>query len=292
MPEKLNTVQRVMAGHPVVSAALWHVPAARGEDYARERWFVPEDLAECESFTHGRRIEEWLAARIALKTLLVEDGLAESPLHVHIRKNGQGLPHVVIFNPDTGAYARLPCSLSHKGPLVLAAYSRLPGVRVGIDLERRSWRLPYLRRRFISEHDKMLEKDDQVGDCTVLWSFKEAVSKLLGVGMAYGFTNIHCRETSVGTCELRDAGGNHYAGTYSWFGRYALTLVTDVYHGADAAAPKTKRRSRPWYERIARAKRLRHIRRARRVTDQLAVLKAKNGGTQSPADRPGGKETP
>ena len=124
MPEKLKTVQRVMSGHPVVSAALWHVPSAQGEAYARERWFVPEDLAECEGFTHGRRIEEWLAARIALKTLLVEDGLAESPLHIHIRKNGQGSPHVVVYNPETGAYARLPCSLSHKGPLVLAAYSR------------------------------------------------------------------------------------------------------------------------------------------------------------------------
>ncbi|NLE41290.1 MAG: 4'-phosphopantetheinyl transferase superfamily protein [Lentisphaerae bacterium] len=292
MPEKLKTVQRVMSGHPVVSAALWHVPSAQGEAYARDRWFVPEDLAECEGFTHGRRIEEWLAARIALKTLLVEDGLAESPLHIHIRKNGQGSPHVVVYNPETGAYARLPCSLSHKGPLVLAAYSRLPGIRVGIDLERRSWKLPYLRRRFISEHDKMLEKDDQVGDCTALWAFKEAVSKLLGAGMAYGFANIHCRETSLGTCELRDAGGNHYAGAYGWFGRYALALVTDVYHGADADKEKAKRRERPWYERIVRARRLRDIRRLRRVSDQLAAVKAKNSGNGTSAERPKARRKP
>ena len=277
MAEELKSVQRVMSGHPVVSAALWHVPAAQGEVYARERWFVAEDLAECEGFTHGRRIEEWFAVRIALKTILVEDGLAASPLHIHIRKNGQGSPHVVIYNPDTGAYARLPCSLSHKGPLVLAAYSRRPGIRVGIDLERRSWKLPYLRRRFISEHDQMLEKDDQVGDCTVLWTFKEAVSKLLGSGMAYGFANIHCRETSVGICELRDGGGNHYAGAYGWFGRYALALVTDVYHGAADAGPKAKPRERPWFQRIVRAKRLRNLRRQRRVSEQLAVVKARNG---------------
>lgn len=276
MAETLKTVQRVMSGHPVVGAALWHVPAACGAAYAREAWFTPEDLAECEGFTHERRIAEWLAVRIALKTILVEDGLAVSPLHVHIRKNGHGSPHVVVYNPDTGAYARLPCSLAHKGPLVIAAYSRLPGVRVGIDLERRSWKLPYLRRRFISEHDRMLEKDDQVGDCTVLWTFKEAVSKLLGAGMAYGFANIHCRETSVGTCELRDAGGNHYAGAYGWFGKYALALVTDVYHGRESA-PKANsgRAGRPWYERIGRARRLREIRRMRRVSEQLAAMKAR-----------------
>ncbi|MGI5869910.1 MAG: 4'-phosphopantetheinyl transferase family protein [Kiritimatiellia bacterium] len=271
-----------MSGHPVVSAALWHVPSAKSGSYELGRWFVPEDLVECESFTHSRRIDEWLAARIALKTLLVEDGLAESPLHIHIRKNGHGSPYIVIYNPDTGAYARLPCSLSHKGTLVLVAYSHRPGIRVGIDLERRSWRLPYLRRRYISEHDKMLEKDDQVGDCTVLWSFKEAASKVLGVGMAYGFTNIHCRETSVGVCELRDAGTNPYAGVYGWFGRYAMTLVTDVFHGVEAAPAATKRPERPWYERMARAKRLRNIRRTRRVADQLAAIKARNGSGSAP----------
>lgn len=262
-----------MPDHPVVSAVLWHVPAVRGEAYAKEKWFSKQDLAECEGFANGHRVEEWLAVRIALKSALIRDGVAESPFHIHIRKNGKGCPHVVVYNPGTGDYARLSCSLSHKGPLVFAAYSKRPGVRVGIDIERRSWKLPYLRRRYISEHDRVIDKDDHIGDCTILWTFKEAASKLLGSGMAYGLANIQCRETSVGVCELRDSGGNHYTGRFNWFGRYALAVVTDPVFDSAQADAKPRRSSRSWYERISRARRLRALRKKRRITAHIESIK-------------------
>jgi len=258
--------QRILPEHPVVRAVLWHVPSSLREAFPLTGWFAGEDLAEFEAIPGKSRQEEWMAVRIALKHALVRDGLADSPLHVHVRKNEKGCPHVVVYNPGSGHYARFFCSLSHKGPLVLAAYSRRPGLRIGVDMEKRSWKLPYLRRRFISEHDQMIGKDDHVGDCTVLWTFKEAATKLIGSGMAYGFTNVACRETSVGFCELCDADGNAYAGRYAWFGKYALAVVTEPFRETAPGKPPAPR-ERSWYERLSRARRLREIRRHRALVE-------------------------
>ncbi len=273
--EELTEMQNVMPDHPFVSAVLWHVPAAIGIHFVASDWFTSEDLKESESFTGKRRRDEWLAVRIALKRLVVRDGIAESPRHVHVRKNEKGCPHVVVYNPDNGRYARLSCSLSHKGSLVFAAYAKKPSIRIGIDMEKRSWRLPYLRKRFISEHDRMIDKDDHVGDCTVLWTFKEAGTKLLGTGMAYGLANIQCRETSVGLCELRDTGGTHYIGRYNWFGKYALAVVTEQVPGADFVKNASVHPERSWYERMVRARRLRELRKSRRISAHLERVKSR-----------------
>ena len=263
-----------MPDHPVVSAVMWHIPSTLLDAFPPESWFTPKDIAECDSFSNKRRQAEWMAVRIALKHALVSDGVAASPLHVHIRKNEKGCPHVVVYNPGTGKYVRSFCSLSHKGSLVFAAYSRRPGVQIGIDMERRSWKLPYLRRRFISDQDRMIDKGDEVGDCTVLWTFKEACTKLLGTGMAYGFANVQCRETSVGHCELSDGDGSQYVGRYAWFGKYALAVVTEPYRGSSKiqASPL---REYSWYERIGRARRLRELRRRRAVTDRIESVKSR-----------------
>lgn len=263
-----------MPDHPVVSAVMWHIPVTLTEAFLPEAWFTSKDLAECESFGSKSRQAEWMAVRIALKHALIADGVAASPLHVHVRKNDRGCPHAVVYDPETGKYARFFCSLSHKGPLVFAAYSRRTGVRIGVDMERRSWKLPYLRRRFISGQDRMIDKSDEVGDCTVLWTFKEACTKLIGAGMAYGFANVQCREMSVGHCELRDTGGRHYVGRYAWFGKYALAVVTEPYLGSDKIQA-SQPRERSWYERIGRARRLRELRRRRAVADRIESVKSR-----------------
>jgi len=248
--------------HPSVGVAMLHVVAAEMEALDLTEWFETRDLAEYATLAKRDRRVEWLASRVVLKRILMEDGLLESPLHAHIRKNAKGAPHVVVYNPDTGHYARLHCSLSHKGHLALAAYSRNPRMRVGIDIERRSWRLARLRREFVHEFDLMtVEKSDSTGSLTALWAFKEAATKLLGVGMAYGFAKIQCRENPAGgVCELRDAGGNHYSGRYVWFGKYAIALVTDPPAPTPPTAPQTKRRKHTWWQRIMRARKLRKIR--------------------------------
>lgn len=273
--EHLERFQRVMSAHPTVCAVLWHVPTVRAEAYAPQRWFVPEDLVACEQMTNTQRVEEWLAVRIALKQLMLLDGLAESPLHIHIRKAASGEPYVVIYHPKTHAYARYACSLSHKGPLVMAAYSRDKRCRVGVDLERRSWRLSYLRRRYLAEDDQLLDKADGVGDCAILWSLKEATSKVLGVGMGYGFKNLICRETSVGVCEIHDRDGHDYVGMYGWFGHYVMTIVTDVIRIETVEQPRpVKRVGRNIGTRWIRAWRLRELQQKRRKDMLSAVEQA------------------
>ncbi|MCL1909988.1 MAG: 4'-phosphopantetheinyl transferase superfamily protein [Kiritimatiellaeota bacterium] len=245
--------------HPSVGVALLHTSPAEIEALDAAEWFEARDLTEYATLKNRARRVEWFASRIALKHMLAEDGLIESPLHAHIRKNAKGAPHLVIYNPDTGHYAQLHCSLSHKGPLVGAAYSREPNLRIGIDIEKRSWRLARLRREFTHEADDMADKSDSTGGFTVLWAFKEAATKLLGVGMAYGFSKVSCRETGAGVCELRDAGANHYSGLYRWFGKYAVALVSDPPRPAPPPVTRIKRKH-TLFQRLARARKLRRIR--------------------------------
>ena len=257
-----------------VSAALWHLPEADVAAFSTDEWFDKADLDELKGLTDSHRAREWVVVRLALKAVMLNDGVADSARHIHIRKNDKGMPHAVVYNPDTGRYARYNCSLSHKGPLVVAAYSLDPRMRVGIDIERRSWRLPYLGRRFISEHDKLMDTGDRIGECTVLWAFKEAATKLLGVGMAYGLCNVQCRENGLGKCELRDAGGTHYSGQYMWFGKYALAVVTDMpAMQTDKNAAPRKGAAYSWRERMSRARRLRTIRKQRNIAARLEALK-------------------
>ena len=95
----------------------------------------------------------------------------------------------------------------------------------------------------------MLEKDDDRGDETVLWSFKESLSKLLGTGWSCGFRTISCVETAPGSCELADADGNRYAGSYLWFGQHAVAIVWDPGPGD---LPPLRLPPRPWWERALR----------------------------------------
>ncbi|NLB69756.1 MAG: 4'-phosphopantetheinyl transferase superfamily protein [Lentisphaerae bacterium] len=284
MPDIKATKKRVFPSHPAVSSALWHFTGAKVEDIPREEWFTDGDLDEIKTATSSKRIEEWLSVRIALKSLMLDDGVAESALHIHVRKSSKGCPHVVVYNPDTGKYARYHCSLAHKGPLVFAAYSRMQDVRVGVDIERRSWRLPYLRRRFLSDKDTLIETGDHIGEYTVLWAFKEAVSKILGLGMAYGLANISCQETNLGTCMLTDAEDVQYIGNYVWFGKYALTVVADpISPETDSDVKRPKPSGRSWHEKISRGRRLRALRKQRSIASSIKTLKEKDADLNSGA---------
>ena len=220
-------IQPVFAGEQDFRAALWPVGAVAGvEDLAAATWMSAEEKAEYEGLHAETRRQEWVASRLALKTLLVCEGFARVPEEASVRKDEKGCPRVVIHEPDTHRYVELPCSISHSGEYVFVAFLRGRG-RIGIDLEHRTWRLLYLRRKFIAEEDRMLEKGDPHGDTTVLWTFKEAFSKLLGSGWSCGFRSVVCRERSFGDCELRFGEEGPFRGRYAWFGKYALSVVWD-----------------------------------------------------------------
>lgn len=207
-----------------------------------QEWFAAEETAAlAEVGTSAKRRSEWIAARMALKDLLVRDGVARRAAEAVIRKDALGCPRVVVWEADTGRYEEIACSLSHSAPFVLCAYLRGRDAAIGVDVEPRAWRISRLRRKFVSQGDAMLQKDDSIGDDTLLWSFKESLSKLLGTGWSSGFSRLACRETAPGVCVIADADGAETPGRYIWFGKWALTAVWR--EPAPAREPPPRRRA-------------------------------------------------
>ena len=260
MPDAPRQLRTDLPGAGPCRAVLWHQDALDEGGFAPDEWLAPEERAEFASLGSEKRRREWLAARAALKDLLVRDGVARRPADAIIRKDERGAPRLVVWEPDTFRYAELACAISHSAPFVLCAYLRGRGARVGVDVERRSWRLARLGRKFLSPGDRLLAKDDDRGDEPVLWSFQESLSKLLGTGWSCGFRTISCVETAPGSCELADADGNRYAGSYLWFGQHAVAIVWDPGPGE---LPPLHLPPRGFFDRAARARRLRALRHAK-----------------------------
>lgn len=222
-----------------------------------DAWLNAAEQAEYQTSSNGKRKREWLSSRIALKALLLRDGVIRRPLDVSIRKTPAGAPRLVIYEPDTLRYAEMACSISHSGDYVIVSYATSRKIRIGIDIEHRTWRLMYLRRKFVAPGDQMLDKNDKTGDATVLWTFKEALSKLLGVGWAAGFHSLVCREISPGFCELSDGMNGSYLGRYCWFGRYAISIVYEIPEKQPDRKPRPKRSLLERLQRIRQLSRLR-----------------------------------
>lgn len=290
MPEAPRQIRTILPGGGPFRAVLWSQAALDEEPAAPEAWLAPEERAELEGLSQEKRRREWLAARVALKDLLVRDGVVRRPSDAIVRKSPLGAPRIVVWEPDTYRYAELACAISHCEPFVLCAYLPGRGARIGVDVERRTWRLAHLGRKFLSPGDRMLEKDDPNGDETVLWSFKESLSKLLGTGWSCGFRTISCVETAPGSCTLTDAADNRYEGVYLWFGQHAITVVWEPPAAAAAPAAAAPREPRSWPERAARARRLRALRRERRAARGAAAAAApgaaEDGGAPEAEEAP------
>jgi phosphopantetheinyl transferase len=85
-------------------------------------WFGEQEFREAESFQHEKRRSEWLCARMAVKQLAMNRGLAADPRQVRIVR-----PHVIIDD-----VMQLYVSLSHSERFAAAAIDDEP---VGIDVQ-------------------------------------------------------------------------------------------------------------------------------------------------------------
>lgn len=260
MSNPIPQLQPILSGEQAFRAVLFPIAGIEEESpKTPEQWLTETELTEYRALNSEKTRRERLASRIALKSLLLRDGIIRRAQDVSVRKDERGAPHLVIYEPDTLRYAEMACSISHSGPYVLVAYSPQRRMRIGVDIEHRTWRLMMLRRKFISPNDRMLEKDDSLGDAAVLWTFKEALSKVLGEGFGCGFRTLSCVETSPGNCDLTDADGKSYIGRYCWFGRFAVSVVYDM---PDTLEPTGKGPFRhPFFARIRRGWQLRRLRR-------------------------------
>ena len=180
----------------VVPLALLETAGVRGG-----RAFLTErELADYARLTHAARRQEWLAARVCVKTLLMERGFIKKPLSCEVAKDDKGRPFIKYLGK--AQHRPVDCSISHKGKYVAAVLTEEQGARVGVDIERVSSKPANLRSGFTNSGDTLMIPASEV-HFTALWSIKEAVSKVVGDGLWMGLSDLVCKEQRDGLCEVR-----------------------------------------------------------------------------------------
>ena len=129
MPAPLRQIQTVFPGDGPFRAVLWSQAELDAPGFDPADWLTDGERREHDALGNDKRRREWLAARVALKDLLVRDRVVRRPSDASVRKDARGCPRIVIWEPDTGRYAERACSISHSGPFVLVAYLRRRGGR-------------------------------------------------------------------------------------------------------------------------------------------------------------------
>lgn len=162
--------------HPIL-AALGKVGTI--SEYALfphpEEWAVLRRMQSC------TRRREWMASRAALRALVALTASADRPLDAKIVKDRYGRPTVRVVKQ--GICHDIGCSISHKGGRVAVCLAEDGVTAVGIDIETVSERPVRLARAFIHEKDCAAGIEDAKRRYTLLWSCKEAASKVLGLGL-------------------------------------------------------------------------------------------------------------
>jgi phosphopantetheinyl transferase len=182
-----------MFRHALVPASL-HPTLAAGQ--AWPGLLSPREAAILATLAFLPRRRKWLLGRAAAKQLLRECLPDRAATEVSILNRDSGEPYV--FLEGEGEWAR-PISLSHRSEVGLAAVPTEPGMRIGADIEAIAPRDPALVRQFFTEEEAAWvaasgqERDEVVAR---IWSGKEAVLKLLGVGLRLDTRTIVCGRNS------------------------------------------------------------------------------------------------
>lgn len=144
-----------------------------------------DETATLASLEFLPRRRKWLLGRAAAKRLVrdIEGPGAPAPGDISVRNRPSGQPYVVIAG--RGEWSR-PISLSHRRELGLAAVPEDANQRIGADVETVEPRAAALVEQFFTEGEAALVRAAGAGRDEVvarLWSAKEAVLKLLGLGL-------------------------------------------------------------------------------------------------------------
>lgn len=128
-----------------------------------------------------RKRAGWLASRYAAKQIALSLWPEVQAKDITIGHAANGVPILLEGRKN------IAISLSHSGSYGAAAFPPLPGLQVGVDIERiRKFPL-YVLRSFLTEtEDERLRREpteNQPHLATLFWSFKEAYLKAKGVGL-------------------------------------------------------------------------------------------------------------
>lgn len=188
-------------------------------------WLSAGELRAFAGLKTPKRKRDWLSARVAAKRLVGRRlnalGRPAEPADIVIANHETREPFVADDEGDPAE--SLPISLSHAGDYGACALSA-PGTRVGMDLERIEPRDPAWRE--LMADDSELEPDvlGSSEALTRLWTAKEAVLKLLGVGLSVDLRGVMPR--ADGGVQLAGASLDRW----NRLGAPAITLHFARYH--------------------------------------------------------------
>ena len=206
-----------------IDAALLDATALADAEAAAAHFLTAGEHAEYARLHLPPRRLEWLGARICLKTLLLRRRWIDDPRDSEVVKDARGRPRLVRLvagGPDV-AYA---CSLSHKDRFACAAISSAPGLRMGIDIEALSPRLARVAAAFTHDRDVVLARRSPEERLAILWTLKEACSKVLGRGLAMSLLDVTCEEVASGRHRVTTAEGLELRGRHLTHEGYVVAL--------------------------------------------------------------------
>ncbi|MBI4346706.1 MAG: 4'-phosphopantetheinyl transferase superfamily protein [Elusimicrobia bacterium] len=159
-----------------------------------DEWLSAGERRTLEGLRTPKRKRDWLSARVAAKRVVGRRlralGHPTPSADIEIASHESREPFVADEEGDPDE--SLPVSLSHAGDYGACALGA-PGTRVGMDLERIEPRDPAWRE--LMADDSELEPDSLGSPeaLTRLWTAKEAVLKLLGVGLSVDLRGVMLR---------------------------------------------------------------------------------------------------
>jgi phosphopantetheinyl transferase len=206
-----------------IDAALLDASRLADTEVAAAHFLTAAEQQECAQLREPPRRLEWLGARIGLKILLLRRRWVDDPRDCEVVKDPRGRPRLVRLVPG-GPDVRYACSLSHKDRFACAAISSEPGVRLGVDIEMASPRLARVAAAFAHDRDVVLGDRSSDERLAILWTLKEACSKVLGRGLAMSLLDVTCEEIAPGTHRVMTAEGVELRGRHLTHAGYVVAL--------------------------------------------------------------------
>lgn len=204
LPERVGPC-RILRLSPE-EAARWAERYEGGEDLSEQ--LGAAELAQLAAFKVPKRRKDWLSGRLAAKrlvcALLAEQGRSDRLCEVTILNRRDGSPYAALpGDPEAGAPF---LSISHGPGGAVAAAAPADG-RVGVDVERVAERPESFLTIFAHPSERPALDTPQAQ--TRLWTLKEAVLKLLTLGLSVDLWDV--RFLSDGGSSLRLAPASDLA---------------------------------------------------------------------------------
>jgi phosphopantetheinyl transferase len=185
-PLEIASILEAWSERRGIGAAVQEIiPSLGTSDSAAREGFSKAEVSLMESHRHPMRRASWVAGRLAARRALRSwcQRRSEPFSKIQILRRESGEPRIVGY-PD------LHVSITHSGNLAVAVVGER---QLGIDLEQLDVRPDSLVRFFFSPSEqewiRQIPSESSLR-CNLLWTRKEAVSKLLGKGGELVFSRL------------------------------------------------------------------------------------------------------